>query len=353
MLLVLLVILLIPDTAFALTSDEIQQNIITKTNVVISFLNALLWPMLMLIGSLLDNNLIFGAGIEERLLTIWVQFRDFTNIAFVVVLLIAALANIFKMGEGESKWSLKAVLPKFVLGLILINFSFMGAKVILDVSNVVTTAVFALPDAVKQEDSQLRYKKNAKQICAEIKQNGKTPLYSSQRDQWLARFCNPDTRGQAIVMESMLSNFNTRNAAFALAINMGKMHMTEIKKPTAAFIKDFLLNTLFSLVMFIVYASTFIALAVVLVGRLVILWLAVTLSPLLVAGFILKDLLGGAEGKGDEIKNKVVASIQAPIIIGLFMSIGYIMVDTFYARDDYYFDLPLAGTGAQVAGMDG
>lgn len=352
-LLVVTALVAFPELALAQEkTDGIPSDIIAKANTVISFLSALLWPMLLLIGALLDNELIFGAGAEERLLTIWVQFRDFANILFVIVLIVAAFMNIFSVIEAEEKWQIQKLLPKFIIGLILINFSFVGAKVVLDVSNVVTSAVFALPDSVLQQQQQFDKKKRAEEICAQVKRTGVLPATAKPWDAWAARFCSVKTSGQAILMESLLTNFNTRNAPFAFAINMGKLHIMDIKKETVVFIKDFVLNSLFSLAMFVIYAVSFIILALVLLERLVVLWVVVAFSPLIVAGYFLKDYLGSVGGQADTVKTKVQTVVTAPIIIGLSMSIGYIMLDVFNSREDFYFDLPLGDTSTQITGTE-
>lgn len=349
----LILIFVFPETAFAQAKTEtLQQEIIAKANTIISFLSGMLWPLLLLIGALLDNELIFGSGAEERLLTIWVQFRDFANILFVIVLIYAAFRNIFSFTETDEKWQIQKILPKFIMGLILINFSFVGAKVVLDVSNVVTSAVFALPDSILQQQQQITFKERAKQICDNVKKTGKTPATASPWDAWASRFCKIETRGQAVLMESMLTNFNTRNAPFAMAINMGKLHIMDLKKETAVFIKDFVINSLFSLLMFVLYGLAFISLAVVLLERLIVLWIVVAFSPLLLAGYLLKDYLGEFGSQAEGITPKVRAAVTAPIIIGLSMSVGYIMLDVFNSREDFYFDLPLGDTSTQITGTE-
>lgn len=351
----LVLLFILPETAMAQAAktETIYQDIITKTNALLSFLSALLWPMLLLIGALMDNELIFGSGAEERLLSIWVQFRDFANILFVLILIIAAFVNILSpLVEAEEKWKINKLLPKFIIGLILINFSFIGCKVVLDVANVITSAVFALPDSVLQQQSQIANKERAQQICKAAKQN--TSLTSTARpwDAWSARLCNTETKGQAVLMENILTNFNSRNAAFAFAINLGKLHIMDLKKETAVFIKDFVVNSLFSLIMFVLYAVSFIILAIVLLERLVIMWVVVAFSPLIVAGLILKDYLGAGGGSADTVREKLQAAITAPIIIGLSMSVGYIMLDAFNSREDFYFDLPLGDTSTQITGTE-
>ena len=110
-------------------------------------------------GSLLDNDLIFGGAMGERLLDIWVQIRNLVNIAFVLILLAIAVYNVLGIGEegGGLPLAFKTAIPKFVLALIAVNFSFLAVKVILDFTNVITGAVFALPtNAITQEKQDFK-----------------------------------------------------------------------------------------------------------------------------------------------------------------------------------------------------
>ena len=94
----------------------------------------------------MDTDMILGPGMEERLKGIWIPVRDLVNIGFVLVLLVVAFYNVLGIGGGEGDLALKTALPKIVLGLVLVNFTFIGGKVILDFVNVATTAAFALPE---------------------------------------------------------------------------------------------------------------------------------------------------------------------------------------------------------------
>ena len=77
----------LPHTAFAETkagddsTDSIVRDINGIFNTLLRMSSAWLWPVLIMTGSLLDNDLIFGGAMGERLLDIWVQIRNLVNIA--------------------------------------------------------------------------------------------------------------------------------------------------------------------------------------------------------------------------------------------------------------------------------
>jgi len=133
------------NTAFA-AEDSFQDFLQTwgrLLSLLGSLINVILWVVIKFIGDLLNNDFIFGAGIEDMLLSIWQTVRNFVNVAFVFVLLVIAFYNIVSI--DPEKIPLKKSLGKVAIALILVNFSYFGAKVILDVANVLTTAVFAIP----------------------------------------------------------------------------------------------------------------------------------------------------------------------------------------------------------------
>ncbi|PIX79837.1 hypothetical protein COZ35_02530, partial [Candidatus Peregrinibacteria bacterium CG_4_10_14_3_um_filter_44_21] len=158
-----LVGVLFPDTAFA-ASDELDKALLKlqqTINVGFGLVHATFWPILLMIGSLMDNDLIFGPGIGERLREIWVIMRNIVNIAFVFLLLVVAFYNVTGLG-GEGNFALKTVLPKFVLALVAVNFSFLACKIILDAANVVSMAVYDITGSIEDYDaseikSQMEY----------------------------------------------------------------------------------------------------------------------------------------------------------------------------------------------------
>lgn len=301
------------------SSAKLLTDINTIFNQILRLSSAWLWPVLLMIGSLLDNDLIFGGAMGERLLGIWVQIRNLVNIIFVLVLLAIAVYNVLGLGEegGTLPLAFKTVMPKFVLALIAVNFSFLAVKVVLDFTNVITGAVFALPTTVVSRDVKLD-ELSEKTIC------GSTSKEMSLKS-WLCEENKLSARAK-----NFLSRLDRSNITLVYAIRFARA-------PQLKFIRDGLqgigqlgFNIIFNTVLYVVYALSFIALFLVLLFRVVALWIGVVLSPLLALSIVLpnlKDLAGGA----GEFQQKFVKSVIAPITIGLVLSVGYIMLDGFEA----------------------
>ncbi|MBI3336529.1 hypothetical protein HYZ98_03115 [Candidatus Peregrinibacteria bacterium] len=97
----------------------------------------------------LDPTFIFdmarsGAGtsnLETSLNNIWQLSRDIMNVIFAFVLAGVAVYMVIT----AKKEFIKEYLGKFVLAVILVNFSWFFPRVILDVANVLTAAVYDIP----------------------------------------------------------------------------------------------------------------------------------------------------------------------------------------------------------------
>lgn len=312
-------------TALAAEADaeestaKLLTDINTIFNQILRLSSAWLWPVLLMIGSLLDNDLIFGGAMGERLQSIWVQIRNLVNIIFVLVLLAIAVYNVLGLGEegGTLPLAFKTVMPKFVLALIAVNFSFLAVKVVLDFSNVVTGAVFALPTTVLSRDVKLD-ELFEKTVCG----------ITSKEISLKPTFCDGNKINARA--KNFFSRLDRSNITLVYAIRFARA-------PQLKFIRDGLqgigqlgFNIIFNTVLYVVYALSFIALFLVLLFRLVALWIAVVLSPLLALSIVLPNLKELAGGSG-EFQKKFVQSVIAPITIGLVLSVGYIMLDGFEA----------------------
>lgn len=370
-------------------------------------LNRLIWPVLVLIGGLMENDLIYGNGMEEKLRDVWIPIRNLVNILFVVVLVGLALYNV--LGLSEDTTSIKSVLPKIVIGIIAVNFSFVAIKVVLDGVNVMTTAVFALPDQVGgglanmtnlPEDQQARLCAalegtpfsqfdaqadetitQAKELTAYRSVGGNEHFTKLLKDNNLSVVLPADSIEQvkqkmtaldtAVTAKGgiagntykefqtkldaaqnadlcagkklnengklFLNHYNSRNAAFAMALNMGKIvFYNDVDPKMASSIGDgyekLFTNTLFSMVLYLIYVVSFIALFVVLLGRLVVMWLSIAVSPILLlmlASSQVKEKMGGFGKLADQfVKNAI-----APLLISLSMTIGWIMLKAVQGLD--------------------
>ncbi len=356
------------------------------------FLSKLIWPVLVLIGGLMENDLLFANGMEEKLREIWIPMRNLVNILFVIVLVGLALYNV--LGLAEDNTSIKSMLPKIIVGIIAVNFSFVAIKVMLDGINVLTTSIFALPGNINEELAKITADDNSptiKRFC--LANNGQNPSQMDDTDisdqkakqekefktyhevaegenykdagikpgDQILDMKNKITTvlGQAVLVEfearvaaklenslcsgnkltplgkTFLSHYNSRNAAFAMALNMGKIVFysdVKLEKTDGQGIEAFFTNALFSVVLYLVYAASFLALFAVLLGRLVVMWLSIAVSPLLllmIASPTLKEKMGGLSKLSEQFTKNAIA----PLLISLSLTVGWIMLRAIQITD--------------------
>jgi hypothetical protein len=335
-----LMLILYPAIAYAAPSPDLSaagqviKNLLAFLTIVQQFLHNLLMPVLLMIGSLLQNDLLYGGPMEENLLRLWVSIRDIVNVFFVLILVGIALYNV--VGGPDESFQIKAVLPKFIIGLIAVNFSYLGVKVVLDAVNVVTTGIFALPNTV---EFRLEVEKdNGKTFCEALygadDTTYKANIANATKDGGVA-FCRADKTidlsyadDNTSKVAEYFNTYNARNAALALAFGVQKIGLIDKVSipPGREGDVTFILNFLYSIVLYIVYATAFIALFCVLLVRLVILWLLIVLSPLIALKAVLPESLQSALGGGEDIGKQFIKHAIVPIPIALVLVIGFILL---------------------------
>lgn len=327
-----LVVVFIPDASADVAEDT--EQVMAKTIVtLLKFLNMLLWPILLMIGDLMDPNIIIGPGMEEVLRQIWVQVRNLVNIGFAVVMIIIAFYNILGLGS-EGNFALKTALPKLIIGVVIVNFTFLAGKIVLDISNIATVAVFQLPEVVDEQYGSIDFEKVKADFINDVcqKPNGEAYVGTGSTTPPLTKvFCKlDDDTYQTSLNESFTSFFeglNANNIGVIMAVNLGALNqLNYINEGDVAEFEELIINGLFSIVMFVVFAVSYITLGVVLVFRVVVLWIAMALSPLAVLFYVVPQLKEAGSG-GLDIGEKVTKHILAPIIIGVTFTIGFIMVE--------------------------
>ncbi len=344
------------------TQKTVEQSIASLLSIGMQFLNALLWPFLIIIGDLMDTDLILGPGMEERLKGIWIPVRDLVNIGFVLVLLVVAFYNVLGIGGGEGDLALKTALPKIVLGLVLVNFTFIGGKVVLDLVNVATTAVFALPELAAGDETPYDFsaiKEEFRQnVCYKsVDENGTAVSWTAATEEdekdipiHTRLFCEKADDGTYDELDGLLAaqyftDLNVNNIGLVMAVNMGGLSSLSVLDPEGIeSFSDLSISIMFAVAMYLVFAASYLVLGIVLLTRLIVLWIALALSPLAVLVYVVPQIKEWAGGGGD-FAQKIVKHLLAPVIIGATMSLGYIMIS---AWDGLTGNSALDGGGFQV-----
>lgn len=116
--------------------------------IIITLLNFFAWFTMSILHLIIDPEFIFAldaGGADGPLLMmlreIWQFTRDLVNIGFAIGLIIGAILMIVT-ADGTK---IKEHLPKFVMALVLVNFSWFVPRVIFDFSNVLTYTIYQIP----------------------------------------------------------------------------------------------------------------------------------------------------------------------------------------------------------------
>ena len=402
-------------------AQKFQKTMIEVASSTQQLLNYLLWPVLVMIGGLLDNSILFSNGMEERLREIWINIRNIVNIFFVLIMLGVAIYNVLGIGEEGSNYSIKTMLPRLIIGIIAVNFSFLAIKITLDLVNVLTVSIFAItdevgaatvgsyfvgagdkdsnPESTSQEEQRTALfchsfngmtpaefdpkepdiyegKVKAKLLMAtvdkyikkagitldkedttlELKKaklakdkTGMNELYLAEEKEVLEnRIC--EGIGLTDHGQSFLDKWGSQNAALALAVNMTDMVFYQGIPVGTENIEKLAINGLFSMLMYMMYATSFIALFVVLLGRLVFMWIAIAMSPVITLFLVvpgIKEQLGEAGKHIDEFVKQAIA----PVIIAVVLTIGWIMLSAIKNTNVWNASIPLPETGFPVVGL--
>jgi len=84
---------------------------------------------------LFDTNTTGGSAIRS----IWGIFQGFANLFFVVIFLLVIFSQI--TGIGVDNYGIKKILPKLIIGAVLINMSYFICQLAVDLSNIVGIAI--------------------------------------------------------------------------------------------------------------------------------------------------------------------------------------------------------------------
>ena len=385
----------VADAAAKAAESKIAQESFQKmTSMLIAFesmINKLLWPVLMMTGDLMGNDILFGPGMEQKLYDIWVPVRNIVNIFFVVALIGLALYSVLGINSENGQYSIKAMLPKLIAGIIAVNFSFIAIKVVLDTVNVFTTAIFAIPtqvqglgEAVLNNEDTGDNKRLRDAFCEQLYLDGKKfkdktefekgvensalfmirgrfgmgglsdanaikalgealkpPEKKAAFDAELKKLqeefsmCAVSTGGQLELTGlglKFFEKYGAHNAALAMAINMGEImfyNRVSTSLIGSGTYESLAIKTIFILLMYLIYGASFIAMFVVLLARLIVVWMGLAMSPVIALSVAI-PMVKDKLGLG-ELTSKFMKHAIAPVMIAFPMMIGWVMLNALHS----------------------
>ncbi|MBT3834922.1 hypothetical protein HOF56_01610 [Candidatus Peribacteria bacterium] len=341
------------------------------------------WFSLTMIQWLLSPEALFGpnSAIQEVLRNIWITSRNIVNGIFAFILLFAGMYMILRAGEeGMSK--IKQGLPKFVLAVIFVNFSWFFPRVILDVSNVMTATIYQIPNLVNG------YDRGAMECYADLGADNAIGGVGEDADEsckyvWNVDFfpCDggsgpcigPQPNGtpfrgrsfgkmlhiyyedwNTVMQTGMIPGGGPTQISGAdmiingLATNFAKLPLYGVMETqqlaigartrvgaSANILAHF--KTLFLIILQLIFALAvalpLLAMMFVLVARIIVLWLCIGFMPFIFVGYAMGGPLGQLSFGGEEGPNiwkKFVTYAFLPALIAVPFAVGFTLISALY-----------------------
>ena len=267
---------------------------------------------------------------------LWVVSRDIVNVLLAILLLIGAILTIIK----ANKEFLSQYAPKFLMVLILVNFSWFIPRVIIDVSTVFTKTVTGIAGPCIPSPSRSCRTITGIAITLGATDNCPTVLTCMRYDQ----IQGP---GAARVMGGLTSLYGEilmKGARFVSGPNfLQEIFLDPFQKAFSdssgllgllSGILEFILTLTLVAVGAILYTAAVATLALIFLVRILVLWLTMGFMPFAMLGFVVPSLRSWTIEK---IWNPFLGAAFVPVLASVPLTAGYILLN---AMPPYTLTLP-------------
>jgi len=332
------------QTAYAQASrpDQLVNDTYLGIGIVLGVFHWLTMQVVHLLELLLNPKLFIELSIgedgENPLKKIWMYSRDIVNIVFAVLLVAGGVMTIIT----AKKDIIMQNIPRFILAVILVNFSWFFPRVVIDAANVLTTTIYSLPRTLgvecKSEDFNGEMKKC--QIWDSVVFNvTNTAVFEMNGFECI------DNMGAATCYRKvdLEDNANSpQGIILGLIISHGKLfdlvrmrqrnnQVVVVGAPaplggqSTRELFNVMLNIIFALILTAALLFPLLAMLVAFIVRIPYLWITISLMPFMFIGFVLKGKMG--EFDTMKIWKKFVASAFLPAAVAVPMAIGFILIN--------------------------
>ena len=340
-------------------TKDVDISFINILNTLIAVISLIYVPFSMLSSWLLSPDWTFGDFIHLRpvLHSLWIFVSNTVYVAFAAMLIFVAIANIF--GQSDS-YAIKKMLPRFIIGVIMVPFTWWVVSASLSVSSYMTALVLRMPADIINANQSIQTKvqiptkcyldftnsDNSKKIwrCDDppkegvdlapylLESNGAygiIPLYAYN----IFKFNSLDQ------FKNILNSDSTKTEAFnAMSIADQEKFLAGDSTTKSALLQAAIIATgigkigvqLFMSVLFaIVFTVILIALVLVLFTRVIKMWMYAIFSPLFALKFFLDDKVKQESTLGTFKFSDFIALAMVPVVVSAALGFGFMFIMTF------------------------
>lgn len=334
-------------------SEEDAAKITKILNGFITWAAALMWMVTSFISIFLYPGWVNGTwfGLDEYLQKIWIMVSNVVYFIFAFILIAIAFMNIIWKTDNNT-WELKQAMPKFIVWVLIVPFSWFFVQFVLSISAVLTVWVLTLPYDSFQGDtlfeSALENEMFADQwICKDVIisfswefEEGTSSLTEWDADNALDENIRCKSDDSKVTVREILTGVDSdgnisadwwalQNSIFGIisVYSYGILRIQELDTIAAndlnaiKTIADLVFKIVFDLLFIAVYLLLMIALMLALFARWVRLWLYAMMSPV----FGLLYFFWAKEWFWDEQKFSVkefIALALVPVYVSAALAFG-------------------------------
>lgn len=348
-------LLWVENTAFAAGTDKVDWGtVVTLGNGILKFVALFLALMTYLVSLFLSPEWMNGSlfGIQGYLKTIWVMVSNIVYIVFAFILIGIAFMNI--VWVGQDKFQLKQSLPKFIIGILIVPFSWFLVTFMLSLASVLSVIAVNLPfDSFKWYENNLANLKLPTKCTIDM--TGNTSA-NGERELEVTKYFFCDDESPIKRTENNSETIYLVVALYTYGI-MGidttdMLQHDFLSSDTLVDIFDIIVKLVFDLLFFVVYAILIIALGLVLMIRWFNLWIYIMFSPVFgLMYFFWKNSGGSGFFEKFNVK-EFLALAMVPVYSMLALSFGmlflYIVGQGMTTSSLIYKDAGVRLTGADA-----
>lgn len=334
---------IIPNAHAAKTdgTEVVKETGVKTINAIFNLMYALLTPLLMLAGWLLTPDWVFGEifGLRPVLHDMWILISNIVYVIFAFLLVAMAFMNIF--GSEGNTWAIKAKLPKLIVGIISVPFTWFFVSAVVSVASILTASAVQLagdlaPGQLNEFELSvppkctIDFTASASSDDAPAATDAKTATAAESGGKAATKagkFLDCPESDKKIKFSEMFKSNNAFGIVSYYAYGVFKIQdYKNITKDNLSTIKNALnlgVNILIALVMFVVFFFIIIALVFALLSRALYFWAIAIFSPLLSLRYFFEGKLGGFGDKWLSVTH-IIGLALVPVYVAAALSFGLI-----------------------------
>lgn len=304
------------------TTSQDTWNSAEYLNGLVAIISTGIWMLSSIVGLFLNPGWTSGTGLglHVQLKDLWIMISNVVYVIFAFLLIIIAFMNIIWKWD---KWELKQALPRFVVWVLIVPFSWLFVQVVIAISSFLSVSVLMLPYDVLSNSPKSGWDEISKKpVCT-------TYVVVSKQKSWDTEAVNKSGCGWEESIWSLLTSngiywlMNIYTYWIFSLDELGKLNGNEISTFSSIF--KIGMNLLIILLFAIVYFILMVSLCLALFVRWMWLWMYMIFSPVFgLLYFFDKSKDGFMDGKFSI--GEFISLAMVPVYVSWALAFGLLFI---------------------------